>query len=248
MKGIIYSYTINNKMYIGKTYTEERKRQNKHKYEALKRNSNTPFARAIRKYGWENVLKSYKVIEIIYSDDKQELNKRLIDLENENIIKFNTLVPNGYNVHLSNHKELPKVYNKEEIYKKVSKSLKGKYLNNVNSKRIICIETNETFPSISEASRKMNISVQCICNVLKGKGVTAGGHTFKYEFGEAPRKNRQKKKVKCIELNIIFESLKDASEYFTGSRNQHSNISSAIKRNGTFRGNHFEYVNTEVTE
>lgn len=248
MKGIIYSYTINNKKYIGKTYMEERKRKNKHKYDALVKKANTPFARAIRKYGWEEVLKSYEVLEIIENEDKKELNRILIDLENKNIKKYNSLVPNGYNVQLSNHKELPHTYNKKEIYKKVSESLKGKYLNNNQSKPIICIELDKTFPSISQASRELNIKVQSICGVLKGKQVTAGGYTFMYVGGTKPRDSQQKKKVKCIELNVIFESLKDASEHFSGKRNQHSNISSAIKRNGTFRGYHFEYVNTEVTK
>jgi len=36
------------------------------------------------------------------------------------------------------------------------------------------------FPSISEASRELNISVQAIFHVVKGKGYTAGGYKWRY--------------------------------------------------------------------
>jgi hypothetical protein len=243
MKGVVYCYNINSKYYVGKTYGLERKRKDKHKFEALTKNSDTPFARAIRKYGWEYVSKSYEVLEYVYSDSKKELNYNLIELENKHIKEKKSLLPNGYNVKFSNHKECPEIRDKSEIYSKISKSLKGKYLNEeYSSKKIICIELNKEYPSISECARELNLKVQSICNVLKRKQVTCGGYTFKYIDGENPRGNIQKKKVLCIELNREFESMKDASEYFTGSRNQHSNISSAIKRNGTFRGYNFKYI------
>jgi hypothetical protein len=167
MKGVIYCYYINKKYYVGKTYGLVEKRKDKHKFDALTKKVDTPFARAIRKYGWENVIETYEVLEYVYADSKQELNYKLIEL-----VKF------------SNHKECLGVKDKNEVYKKISNSLKGKYL-------------NEEYSS---------------------------------------------KKIICIELNKEFESLKDASEHFTGKRNQHSNISSAIKRNGTFRGYHFKYI------
>lgn len=184
MKGIIYCYNINGKYYVGKTYGLERKRKDKHKFDALTRHSDTPFARAIRKYGWDEVIKNYEVLEHIYEDSKEELNYKLIELENKYIKEKNSLVTNGYNIKFSNHKEYPGIKDKSEIYLKISKSLKGKYLNQEYSS----------------------------------------------------------KKIICIELNKEFESMKDALEYFTGIRTQHSNISSAIKRNGTFRGYHFKYI------
>jgi len=243
MKGIIYCYYINNKYYVGKTYGLERKRKDKHKHDALTKNSNTPFARAIRKYGWDEVLKNYEVLEVVYAENKSELNYKLIELENKYISGKNALVPYGYNVKFSNHRECPGIKNYEEMYSKISKALKGKHMNEeYSSKKIICIELNKEYPSISECSRQLNLKVQSICNLLKGNQVTCGGYTFKYVGGENPRENIQKKKVLCIELNKSFESMKDASEHFTGARNQQGNISSAIKRNGTFRGYHFKYI------
>lgn len=37
-----------------------------------------------------------------------------------------------------------------------------------------------TFESISDACRETDISVQCICRVVKGKGKTAGGYGWRY--------------------------------------------------------------------
>lgn len=73
--GIIYQYRIENKYYVGKTYGLERKRIDKHKYEALTLKSDRPFQRAIRKYGWENVLAGYSVIERISAETKTDKTK-----------------------------------------------------------------------------------------------------------------------------------------------------------------------------
>lgn len=243
MEGLIYCYCINDKYYVGKTYGLERKRKDKHRYDAYTKKTETPFARAIRKHGWDEVLSSYEVLERVYGDSYNDINYKLIELENKYIAIKNSIIPNGYNVHLSNHIECPGNSNKSEMYKKISKSLKGKYLNQeYSSKQIICIELNKEYPSISQCARELNLSVQCICRILKGKQVTTGGYSFKYVGGSDPVGNIQKRKVLCIELNKEFESMKDASEFFTGKRNQHSNVSSAIKRNGTFKGYHFKYI------
>ena len=49
-----------------------------------------------------------------------------------------------------------------------------------NKKRILCIETNEIFNSIGEASRKLNIDRSSIGKVCNNKLKSAGGYTFKY--------------------------------------------------------------------
>lgn len=47
------------------------------------------------------------------------------------------------------------------------------------SKRVICIELNRTFKSISEAERELNISLSHISMVFKGKRKTCGGYHWK---------------------------------------------------------------------
>ena len=50
------------------------------------------------------------------------------------------------------------------------------HLNESRKKRIKCIETDEIFVSLSEASRKYNISVGNISSVIHGKRKSAGGY------------------------------------------------------------------------
>ena len=49
------------------------------------------------------------------------------------------------------------------------------------SKRVKCIETGETFPSIMAAGRAYNISYQVIASCLHGRGKTAAGKHWKFE-------------------------------------------------------------------
>ena len=50
------------------------------------------------------------------------------------------------------------------------------HLNESRKKRIKCVETNEIFASLSEASRKYNISVGNISSVIHGKRKSAGSY------------------------------------------------------------------------
>lgn len=67
--------------------------------------------------------------------------------------------------------------NREEWGNNISKGKKGKGL-----KPIICIETQEVFPSITDCSEKMGISQGCLCSFVKGKYSSPNlkGYTFKY--------------------------------------------------------------------
>lgn len=46
----------------------------------------------------------------------------------------------------------------------------------LEKKSIKCVETNEIFTSLSEASKKYNISVGNISSVIHGKRKSAGGY------------------------------------------------------------------------
>jgi hypothetical protein len=47
-------------------------------------------------------------------------------------------------------------------------------------KKVVNLNTNETFNSIREASRKYNISSGNICSCCKGDFKTAGGYAWSY--------------------------------------------------------------------
>lgn len=56
--------------------------------------------------------------------------------------------------------------------------------NNVNSKAVICVETNELFWSMGEAGRSKNCSDTTICKVCKGIKKTCGGYHWRYATQE----------------------------------------------------------------
>lgn len=232
MQGVIYSYTSPcGKVYIGQTLILQRKRIDKHKYEAITKHCNTPFGNAIRKYGWDEIKKSYTVLETVEADTKQELKAKLTDRENYYMETMNTFVPNGYNVKETNQRALGEYRNKELMYSKISKSLKGKYMNaSSSSRKVIDMDTMIEYPSISEAARATGCLVQEICRVLKGKGLTARGKRFCYigedgkpDTSNLRNKNRKELPVYCPELGMHFISAYEAAKYI-GKPNGKSNI------------------------
>lgn len=248
MRGIIYKYNSpEGKTYIGQTLTEEKKRKYRHKSDAKNR-PNTPFARAINKYGWEEILKTYEIIEEIFCDDKNELKEKLTERENFYITELNTLLPNGYNVQLTNQKSFGEYRNKKLMYEKIGDALRGKYLNGVQSKKVMNFNTKEIYPSISEASRKTGICVQAICGALKGKNLSAGGFRWCYtdENGNIDEtclrpKKRKDLKVYCVELDKTFISAYEA-EKFLKKPNGKSNIRLACEKGWKSYGYTWKYV------
>ena len=114
--GIIYCYTnlINSKKYIGQTINPEmRYSAHKSNYQNPKNNEyNSLLHKAFRKYGFENF--KYEIL-VQGIDDINVLN----DLEVYYISKYNTQVPNGYNVEVGG-KNSPKPktleHRKKEIW------------------------------------------------------------------------------------------------------------------------------------
>ena len=100
MKGI-YKFTnkINNKKYIGQSFSLERRykqHKNNHNIPVLS-DYNTKFYRALRKYGFENF--DYEVIEIYEGDDKEVLNEK-----ERYWIEYYDSFYNGYNGNLGGEK------------------------------------------------------------------------------------------------------------------------------------------------
>lgn len=94
--GIIYSFTnlINNKKYIGQSINDDNSRYNNH-ISAVKHETNSeynsPLHCAIRKYGIEN----FKYEILVKDITEIEL---LNNLEIYYIQKFDSQIPNGYNI------------------------------------------------------------------------------------------------------------------------------------------------------
>lgn len=80
---------INGRCYIGKTINTLNYRKRKH-IEAAKNNNGYYFHRAIRKYGENN----FEWMILLFSED----NKILCEIEQGEIKKYNSKMPNGYNL------------------------------------------------------------------------------------------------------------------------------------------------------
>lgn len=254
MKGIVYQYKINAKYYVGKTFGLERKRKDKHRYEAFTLQKQTPFAKAIRKYGWDMVVSGYSVIETIEADTKDELNRLLIEREAFWIRERNSIAPNGYNVMASGSISPPHTYNKEEIYKRVSQSLKGKYMNcPATSRPVYCIELKRWYPSISEAERQHNIAGSGVEKAASGKNVSAGGFHWSYEETDTYRADlikQSRKPVYCVETGTQYPSVYAVAKELFGEQanSKKSLVQNALRHNRKTCGLTFRYVNPVLSE
>ena len=178
----IYKVTnlINGKSYIGQTITSLRNRWNKH----CSVNSGCPaLGEAIKKYGKEN----FTVEEIGGANSLSELNYQEWLL----IYKFNSLVPNGYNISVGGAKGFGGLKHSEETKQKMSNSAKGKkkskeakakmrISNQHNSKKSIVRSDGVVFQCVKDAGEALNINPSNISKVLKGVRKHSRGYGFKY--------------------------------------------------------------------
>lgn len=139
-------------------------------------------------------LKGYKLSdetkEKIKIKNKLNWNKKSFE-EKENIIKNNLKGPKKNHIVSEETKEKLRLFNKnkkqslETIEKRkktlcIKKENGYKQLNESHKKKVICLETNEIFNSIKEASLKTGINSSSISLVAKNKRKSCGGYTFKY--------------------------------------------------------------------
>lgn len=120
--GIVYviENKINNTKYIGKTSRELNKRWNEHKSDA-KFKKHIYLYRAMNKYGIDNF--EIRILEKIKSNNLEEFNYKLSELEKDYITKFDTY-KNGYNETLGG--DGSSGYQISEIHKQaISKAHKG---------------------------------------------------------------------------------------------------------------------------
>lgn len=106
------------------------------------------------------------------------------------------------------------VVNKNEqtryINSKLYESYKEKF-NEARSKKVVCIETGEIFPSAAYAEKHI---INGIRDVIYGKQLTAGGYHWKYLDKEPIVKQPfQRKKVVCAETGYIFNNTDEAAKF-----------------------------------
>lgn len=135
----------------------------------------------------------------------------------------------------------------EETKEKMSKSRMNRY-----GKPVICLETLKIYNTCSEAARDIGTVNSNICQCCIKEYYTVFGLHFRYydeniDYTKVtipklvkPYNTKSKKKVKCIESGIVYDSIKQASEK---TRISDTSISKCC--NGHYKkagGYHWEFV------
>ena len=163
-----FTNTINNKKYIGSTIQKPNIRYNQHIYNVFHKNVHQydyPLYVAIRKYGLENF--SY---EILLEKDCDEETIRKI--EQEYIIKYNCLSPNGYNQTSDTQHPI----NAIESYQKMSQTKRNK------AKCVAEVDKNnnilQIWNSIADCAEELNLGEKHIASCCRGERHTTEGRMF----------------------------------------------------------------------
>ena len=233
-KGTIYKIEnlMNGKVYVGQTRVGFEKRLNEHLY-ALKKNThnNDYLQRAWNKYSEENF--SFSIIASCEIKELDRLETEWISYYKKNNLSYNLESGGNKNKRHSDY-SLKKLsvaskrnWNNPEYSEKLRKIFAkihgGK--NNVRAKKVICIDTNEVFETMTAASERYSIPVIGIHRVCSGQRITAGKLQFAYyeegkKYKLKPIPDRTKgnhhaaRKIICINNNMVFDSVVRASEYF----------------------------------
>ena len=192
MKGIIYKYTnqVNNKVYIGQTINEyKRKYAHKHALNSWR----SYFHNAIKKYGYDKFV--YEILEEIDDIDAKELKIKLDTLEQKYISTYKSNDPNfGYNLTLGGGGTLGLKQSKESNLKR-SETLKAKcktltkeqvaFLHSCNKHDYlahhICVSKFtrdgkflERFETLKDAAKSVNGNYNSLSRAIKRDGVFKG--------------------------------------------------------------------------
>lgn len=167
---------INGKEYIGITsdYNKRFSSNGKHYKDSPK------FWLAIEKYGWNNF--DHIILE-------RELTLEEARLKEIETIKERNSIKNGYNI--SEGGDVPPARSGKDNhnYGGLSAEVKIKMKNNhadfklgkhPRARKVMCVETQETFNTITEAAIKYNISRKCVNDTCTGRQKTAAGYHWKY--------------------------------------------------------------------
>lgn len=209
MKWVIYKHTnkINGKSYIGQTkQTLDRRWRNGIGY--TKDNQDTHFARAIKKYGWDNFI--HEVLE-------EDIMSIEIANQRETFwIKFYDSVNNGYNANYGGDSRLWS----EESRIKASISHKGKHLSKIHLENLIkavrlAAKDTKRNSKISQALKGRIFSLTHRSKIsdsaklrIGEKNPFYGHHHTKVQIDKY--KSTFGKEVVCLETNVIYVSANEA--------------------------------------
>ena len=179
---------INGKSYIGQTCRDPSKRWAKGNGYA--KEHQTAFYNAIQKYGWENF--DHEILE-----DGIKTLKESNEREKFWIAHYHTWVYdpecNGYNM-TSGGDGSPGRKMSEESKEKLRKE-------------VYCVELDQVFNSLTEASEKTGCQIGKISLCCRGKANTAGGYHWEYLDSELSQQAVQNKEDRYVKKQEYYSSL-----------------------------------------
>ena len=215
MSYCVYVHTnkINGKRYVGLTRQAPNRRwRNGDGYKG-----STHFYNAIIKYGWDGF--NHEII-------KSELSKEEAQEMEEKLIKEYNTQDENYGYNLESGGCAPQ--HSEETIEKLREMFTGKYVSDETKAKLKEAFKNRPGREWTEASKEK----------LRNSKL---GHSVSEETKDKLRKAFSQP-VLCVELNRVFNSMKEAADYFGLSK---CTISAAIKgRNKTAAGYHWKLIDS----
>lgn len=206
---------LNDKVYIGYTSQTIERRFYSHCWEALNKEDDSSYLhKAIKKYGKEH----FKV-ELLESFDEKEKDWR--ELEKYYISKYNSLVPNGYNI-LEGGDRPPIHYGEDNVKTKLSEKDLDKLI----------IMLKETTTPMNKLAELFNISTSQINQINQGKN-------RKKENIEYPIRKYQEFELRALEIIDLLKqgmSNKNIAELYKIQANTIASINTGHLYNYLYDG------------
>lgn len=230
----VYKHTnlINGKVYIGITKQDLKRRwQNGKGYV-----DNEYFYYSIIKHGWNN-FKHELLFDNLSKEEAQKKEIELISFYKSNDRRF------GYNI--SGGGETSNENFKKKFGKENHKSRKVKVFD-AKSNKLLKIFESQTQASIELGINRKGITKNCL-----GKSKTYKGFIFEYDDCEfikpikcerGKHNNHKTSKVKCVDDNKIFNSIKEAGEHYNIRPNNIASCLCKSSKSKTAGGKRWCYV------
>jgi group I intron endonuclease len=224
--GYIYVFTFpNGKQYVGQTARPYKIRWDAHRKTAIYpsyNGYNYPLYKAVRLYGWDNVIK-----DVVCTCNKSQLD----EFETMFIKQFNTFHPNGYNMTTGGGSgKILSEYTK----KKIGASQKKK----MQEKPISDDIKNRTSATMRKHGRNDNLPRNVQKRILKNGG-------FSYRFRHLKLNNRGGKTFKTLEECVRLLNILDTRELFNKIIRKADVLKETVNRQQIlcdFIGNQFNLV------
>ena len=189
-KVYVHINKINNKAYVGITSQSLTGRWGSNGNGYTKKQV---FYKAIQKYGWDN----FEHILLEQNLSCEEASKK----EKEYILKYNSLVPYGYNCAIGGYNNNISDFQRQNMSR-------------LKSKKVICIEKNLVFDSAVDAGKYFRVTSKAILHAIRHKQKCCKCHWMNYQDfldnGYEENQDRRNRKIICIETQQIYLSITEA--------------------------------------